>query len=405
MGIALCLGARVTTRLTREALIAVDIAAIDVQTPERHWIWRDRIQKGKLVYLEGPPGAGKTTVQADIIARYSRVWPMPLEEEAEDGAIPPRTIIYVGDEDGYDEIKQRFLTAGGDVERLRFFRGFRREDQDDLEAILQFREHMPELRDYLYDQNAGILALDSLLDGLSAGTDTNAQGDVRKSLIPLIRVLGETGVTCLAIRHDNKVPKSAITAAGGSTAFSALGRSALRFGVDPGDSDLRILAVGKHNNSARAPSLAFRITGDGSYPRVEWVGESPYSAEELILLAGEARNPTKTEQAVNFLTRELRRGPQSATVLKERASELGLAGSLDRAADELGVRRQRIGFGKGGHVEWERQGGPPPSPHTQQAGPRVADAEYAVAGSNGAVEGLDPKKLGSCPVTIEPPLT
>lgn len=216
---------------------------------------------------------------------------------------------------------------------------------------------------------------------------------MRKNLVPLIRVLGETGVTALAIRHDNKSPQSAITAAGGSIAFSALGRSALRFGVDPADPELRILAIGKHNNSRRASSLSFRIPEtSGDYPEIQWIGESPYSADDLINLAAESRHvrgrrqPTKTELATDFLRQELRVGPMGGETLKERAKQLGFGGSLDNAAEALGVRRQRIGFGKGSHVRWELSPEQEIIQHTRHDEHSLAVAEYDGGDCYGSTE-------------------
>jgi KaiC/GvpD/RAD55 family RecA-like ATPase len=365
VGIALCLGARVTIRdderQRQRKLVPVEIEAAEVVDVPRKWLWRNYLQFGKFTILEGPPGVGKTTFALDVLARYSNAWPMPDSDEPEASAVPPRKIIYVGSEDGDAEIKNRFLAARGDETRLKFFRGFRQVDQDNLFASLDYRAHLNELSEYLSESNAGVLFVESLFDAMPVYADSHVQADVRRSLGPLIRLIDDLDLILLAVRHDSKGAKTALSAGGGSVAFTALARTVLRVGRDPSDENRRVLAVGKSNNTTVSASLGFEIRDENGYPVVEWTGSSQHSADDIVADQSVGRGPRKLESAEKLL-RELfgNRTEIEARDAKEKAKDMGISpATLDRAATNLGVAKQRHGFGPGGAVHWLLDGRAP----------------------------------------------
>ena len=80
-------------------------------------LWPGRLAVGKLVVLDGDPGAAKSTIALDLAASVSTGRPMPdeLELDAE-----PRAVVLMSAADGLaDTIPPRLDVAGADVSRVR----------------------------------------------------------------------------------------------------------------------------------------------------------------------------------------------------------------------------------------------------------------------------------------------
>jgi hypothetical protein len=53
-------------------------------------------------------------------------------------------------------------------------------------------------------------------------------------------------------------------------------------GRDPGDAETCVLGMVKSNLAATPCSLRFRIVGNGRVSKIEWLGESALTADNLI---------------------------------------------------------------------------------------------------------------------------
>src|SRR5947199_3266216 len=89
------------------------------------------------------------------------------------------------------------------------------------------------------------------------------------------------------------------------------------------------------------PSLRYRIRGGaGEAPKIEWLGTSPVSSDEL--LAGASKGGRR-DQAAAFLEHSLAAGPRRARDIWAAAKKARLAfRTVQRCKRDLGVRVQRV---------------------------------------------------------------
>ena len=102
-----------------------------------------------------------------------------------------------------------------------------------------------------------------------------------------------------------------------------------------------VLAQVRHSLAKPQPSLRYRIRGGaGEAPKIEWLGTSPVSADEL--LAGASKGGRR-DQAAAFLEHSLAAGPRRAREIWTAAKKARLAfRTVQRAKRDLGVRCQRV---------------------------------------------------------------
>ena len=92
--------------------------ASEVKVREIEWLWYPYIPFGKITVVQGDAGDGKSTFVLNLAAMLSRGQPMPFTDGT---GQPPINIIYQSSEDDADDtIVPRFISAGGDPERLLF---------------------------------------------------------------------------------------------------------------------------------------------------------------------------------------------------------------------------------------------------------------------------------------------
>ncbi len=89
----------------------------EVKSEPVHWLWEDRIPRGKLTLLDGEPGQGKSLLALDLIARVSRGDAMPLEKEKPGG--PADCVLYNDDDSLSDTIRPRLEAYNADLTRIK----------------------------------------------------------------------------------------------------------------------------------------------------------------------------------------------------------------------------------------------------------------------------------------------
>ncbi len=343
---------------------AVLVRLSDVQSERLSWVWPGYLPVGKLVMIDGDPGLGKSTVTLDWIARITRGLPFPGAA----GLAAPAGAVLLTLEDGLgDTIRPRLEAAGADLTRVVALRGVMKKGVEQIPAL---PDDLGSIEAAIASVGARMVVIDPIIAYLGGGVDSHRDQDVRRALGPLAQLAERLGVTIVLVRHLNKTQGgSAIYRGGGSIGMIGAARLGLMVARDPDDAKARVLSVVKSNLAAEAPSLRYRLESMPSgVARVAWLGESPYSADDLL------RGETKDEHqaptlhaAVRFLREVLARGPVKFTEIDRMAkADLHAYTTLQRAATELGVEKKRIGFGASGYYEWSLPGEEPPPPN---AGP------------------------------------
>lgn len=298
------------------------------------WLWSGRLALGKLALLEGDPGLGKSLVSLDLCARLSRGRALP------DGLaqLEPSNALVLNAEDGVaDTVRTRLAGLDADLDRVFVLK----ETGVGREAI-RLPSQLALLEDALTKTRARLVILDPLLAYFDNSVASGNDQSVRRALLPLATLAERHQCAVLLIRHLNKRGgKQAIYRGGGAIGLIGVCRSAWLVGRDPVMPGQCVLAQVKNNLAGPQASLAYRMErSDTGQVRLCWQGSSPWSADQLV--AGRARGPGRL-QARAFLLATLEAGPRLARELWTEGQKQGLsARTLQRAKDDLSIRRERV---------------------------------------------------------------
>lgn len=310
------------------------------------WLWRGRLPAGAVVTMEGMPAAGKSTLATEIVACVT-------SGRALYGAAPtaPRSALWIGHEEGLaTALRPRLDAAGADPSRVFVYR-----DPPSFPADYAW------LAREIRDTDSAIVIVDPIDAYLDFGTrgDSHRNGDVRVRLRDLSVVAEETGATIVMVRHWRKAGGiHAIYRSAGSLAYSAIARAMITVGEDPTDPARRTAAWPKMSDAPAPPSIAWAI---GEDRRVQWIGEDPRSASELMAAmdaqaAGHGGGASKSPAADAAETWLMRLFEEADTIPSEDVSTRAILDgialpTLERARRKLGIRSRREnvpgGRGKG----------------------------------------------------------
>ena len=336
------------------------IVGSDVIPETVRWWWKDWLPVGKVVVLDGDPGLGKSGLTLEIAARITTGRPMP--DGSTGDVAGPATVLLCAHEDGLaDTIIPRFLSMGGHPSRLHYLDDVTEKTVDGAqERRVPFTvpDDLDALSAYIADTGAVLAIIDPWMAYLSGEKDSHRDQDMRSVLREVADIAQETGCTILLVRHLNKASGgNVLYRGGGSIGIIGAVRVAWFTAPDPDDEDgkNRILAVEKTNLSERPVSLRYRQVGmpDKSY-KVEWLGESPHTATSLATAQAPHAERSAQRPAAQFLRETLAGGPCSANDVEGQALAKGISRKMLRTAcDEVGVVKERRGFGRGSEVWWE----------------------------------------------------
>jgi len=314
----------------------IPLISLDQVKPEQvQWLWPGRIPLGKITILQGDPGLGKSTLALDIASRISRNLPMP--DDSVSALTEPAAVFLMSAEDGLaDTIRPRLDAVDADQQRISVPK-----DQHFLVP-----RDADRIRDSVHQTNAKLVILDPLAAFLDGSINSWNNQHVRRALAPLAQVAEQTGAAILVLDHLNKRSGiAAIQRGSGSIAFNAAARCVLLACKHPQEPETFVLASVKSNLGLPSTSLSYRtVEADNKAVKLEWRGECPYSADDLVTAAFEPTNGKKLRNAMDFLRERLSSCSALSNVVEAEAQERGIsARTLARAKKELGVQSQPIG--------------------------------------------------------------
>jgi hypothetical protein len=328
----------------------------DVTAERVTWLWRDRLPRGKVVILDGDPAVGKSTLTVDLAARISTGRPMPGEHFA---CVPASAVVLMAAEDGLaDTIRPRLDAAGGDPSKVHHFDAVARVD-DEGNTRWQpptIPDDVAALEALIVQTGAVLVVVDVLMAYLSGRADSHRDQDVRRALAELADVADRTGACIILLRHLRKSRGSAMYAGGGSIGIIGVARVGLVAAADPDDETARkrVLAVVKNNLGPTPPALAYSLTGDEatSVARVDWLGESPHTADALLAPV-EQEPRSARDEAADWLLGVIGDGSPTLKQVETWARDAGIARrTLHRVAADIGVVVERDDTKQGRPSTW-----------------------------------------------------
>jgi hypothetical protein len=298
----------------------------DVQPQAIGWLWRGWLARGKFHLFAGHPGDGKSSLAAEIAAIGSGagLWP--------DNTPAPefRTLFVLGEDSLADTLRPRLDCFGADATRVHAIETVL--DEHGQERFFDVARHLDLLEAAIAEHRIDHLVIDPLSTSL-AGSDRNAEGDMRDRLTPLVKLAERANVAVTGIAHTGKPTGTSRTPMQrilGSTGLVALARL---IWMTAGDGDDR-MAVGvvKSNLAMKPAPLAWSRVQDGP---IEWHGEASQGIEDLLSAMAPV---TARADAEGWLRDSLAAGPLASEAVKAGAKAAGIAwATLRRAADEVAV--------------------------------------------------------------------
>jgi putative DNA primase/helicase len=321
----------------------------DIAPEPVRWIWPGWLARGKLHVLAGTAGTGKTTLALAMAATVTGAGRWPDGSRADRGGV----VIWSGEDDPGDTLVPRLIASGADMTRIRFVgavldQGGRR-SFDPATDVALLAERLQELGD------VALLIVDPIVSAVAA--DSHKNGEVRRSLQPLVDVAGIHGCALLGITHYSKGssgrdPLERVT---GSLAFGALPRVVMGTAKPTEPGAMRRLVRAKSNigpdgggfeYDLQQAELSTRPDMFASY--VLWGDPIDGTARELL---AEVETESEDEEhgtvveAADFLRTLLAYGPMPAKELKGDADGAGHSWrTIQRAKKKLGVVAAKDGL-------------------------------------------------------------
>ena len=264
----------------------------DVAPEDVRWLWPGRIPLGKLSIIDGDPGLGKSLLTLDIAARLTTGRPMP------DGSQPemsgPANVLICSVEDGLgDTIRPRLSLAGADLRRVKAITGV--PEGADYDRSVELPKDWPAIFEAAASFDAAWVILDPLMALLSGDVNSHRDQDIRRALMPGVRLAQETDAAVTFVRHPNKaIGASALHRGGGSVGIAGAARSVMLVAKLPDDETdtRRVLANVKGNLAPPQPALVYQVDSVGAHPRLSWHGSVSLTADELSAPPAKARETT-----------------------------------------------------------------------------------------------------------------
>jgi putative DNA primase/helicase len=364
------------TELTRDDLIVIEhpgqdealpvatvelVNAANIKPEPVAWLWPGWLARGKMHILAGAPGTGKTTLALALAATATIAgrWPDGSRcQQAGDIA------VWSGEDDPADTLVPRLLASGADLRRVHFVgdvkgaNGARPFDPArDMQLLLTALERI----------KPAMLIVDPIVSAVAA--DSHKNGEVRRSLQPLVDLAARLGCALVGVTHLSKgtAGRSPAERVTGSIAFSALARvvllAAKRENPEPGEAP-RLLVRSKSNIGDDSGGVGYDLEQVEAAPgvfasRVLWCEAIEGSARELLAQAEAAPDAGDPDgalgDAVAFLRSLLSDGPVPSKQVRADADGAGHSwATIRRAAAKLGVEAVKQGghFARGGKQQW-----------------------------------------------------
>jgi hypothetical protein len=325
----------------------------NIEPREVQWAWRRRIPLGRITLFVGLPGEGKSMATMDFAARISTGTPWPDGEPCERGSV----LIISGEDDPADTIRPRLDAHCADVSRVHLLSMVKRIGENgkpfdviftlaDLDALESALRRIPDCK---------LIVVDPIGSFIGADADCNRDNEVRAVLAPLAKLAEKYGPAVLIVAHRRKGGGTrADDLALGSRAFTGIARASWHLTRDQKNKGRRLLLAGKNNLAPEGSGLAFAIAG--TPPTIQWERDPvAMSADDALSQengGGEDARPGPEPQAriaaQEWLRQLLAKGEVPARKVRIEAKAAGMNyRTVQRAADELGILREKNQFNSG----------------------------------------------------------
>lgn len=308
----------------------------EVKEEKLDFIWKPYLARGEVSILEGDPGLGKSYLAqmvAGSIATGRRI-PSPYKGTARiEGPI-----VYFDMENSAGTVTKPRLVQNGFT------------DFEGRYSVVQqpFSVDDDEALDLIYENLEAIkpaLVVFDTLNTYIGRADTHKASEVAQAFGIFMQIAKDFNCAVLVLRHLTKGSGPAIYRGQGSVSFGGLARVVMVVGVDPEDTDTRVMAIVKMNFAKPPQAMSFRIEErKGGRSEFVWGGPMNLSAQEILDASAQARQEGKQGQgiqdAMEFLESTIMDSPLEVDKLMRMAEKRSIQRRMvERAAEKMSVRK------------------------------------------------------------------
>lgn len=307
-----------------------------VQRVNLDFLWEPYLARGEVSILEGDPGLGKSYLAMMVSAMISTGQRIPTFKRGL--PVSKGSVVYFDLENSAGSVTKPRLEDNGFTDLNDYYpieEGFSIDDED---AIAEIYEHLEVIK-------PSLLVFDTLNTYIGRA-DAHKAAEVTQAMGVFKKLAKDFNCAVLVLRHLTKGTGSAMYRGQGSIAFSGSARVVMSVGVDPNDTETRVMCVTKINFAKAPPGLAFRIDekpkGKSAFV---WGGFVNYSAQEVLDAASNARaegkQGTHMQDAMEFLEATITGAAIEMSKLFRMAEKRSInVQMLERAATKMGVIRK-----------------------------------------------------------------
>ncbi len=311
----------------------------DIEAEKLEWLVPKLMPLGKVGFIAGDPGKGKSTATLDLAASVTTTGRGPWK-----GSIQGEVIILSAEDDLGDTVRPRLDAAGADVTKIWTLEMVTEytEDKGERKKLFNLARDVDRLREMLVAHPKVVLITIDPVSAYMSGVDTHRNSDVRAVLAPLVDLASEFGVTILGVDHLNKSAgsgKSAVYRMMGSLAFAAAGRFVLIVVEDDEDPERRLMLPGKENLGPEKFGYAYRIVeASNGVSKLEWEAE-PVAINADDAVNAREKKPKRDPDVENWIMNALSEGPRRAAEMWRESEALEYSKRrVDAAKKALGVK-------------------------------------------------------------------
>lgn len=327
----------------------------DIKPEPITWLWDGRIACGKISMIAGDPGLGKSQLTAYMAAKTSTGGQWPDHTPCKRGSV----IFLNAEDDPADTSRPRLEAAGADLAHVYVLDAVKEtEGGKPTQRCFNLKTDLERLGAFM--DKIGDVAL-VIIDPITAylgGTDSHKNSDVRALLAPLSDLASKHRAAIVCVSHLNKGGSNqALMRTQGSVAFVAAARASYIVAKDQECPERRLFLPAKNNLGNDQTGFAFSVASitleNGiKTSRIEFENEPvTVRADEALITDNDER--TALDDAKEFLRETLGDNEVPVKGLQRLAKDAGHTWpTIRRAANQLGIKKHRTGFGKEGSWGW-----------------------------------------------------
>lgn len=320
----------------------------EVEEESLDWIWYPYLARRELTILEGDPGLGKSYLAQMVGLHIVDGKRLPTVK-----AYKPvkGKVVYFDLENSAGTVTKARLVDNGCKNMKNYFQEeqvFMIDDDDAMEMVYEALERV----------KPDLVVFDTLNTYIGKA-DVHKSSETQQAMRHFIEIARRFNCSCTVLRHLTKSTKDrAIYRGQGSIAFAGMARVVLTVGQHPDDENVRVMAVTKLNVTKKPDALTFEIRSLPDTIKRQDRSELKFgefidlTSDEMITPGTPAKR-SRTNETEEFLREVLSNGPMTKGAVERAAEARGITKKmLFRVASEIGIIKDRKGYGKSRVSEW-----------------------------------------------------